>query len=131
MKAMETPEMDTLERILTDEDELEPMVGFSTRVMRAVREDEAATEPIAFPWARFLPGVVVQCALLLGAALWIVLESSGRPPAPSSAVQWLVGAVGSGDPQAQAVLGVLLAWLGTGVLAWITTRWVTPRRISF
>ena len=59
---MKELEMKELDRILANEEELQPMTGFSTRVMRAVREEATATPPIAFPWARFLPGFLAWAA---------------------------------------------------------------------
>jgi len=48
-----------IDRILSREDEILPSSGFSVSVMDAVRREAAVPMPIAFPWRRALPGLVV------------------------------------------------------------------------
>ena len=117
-------EMKELERILTDDEEVQPMTGFSTRVMRAVREEATATPPIAFPWTRFLPGFLLNLGLILGAAVWVLLEPGSSSPAQPIPVEWFF------DPQAQELLWAALTMVGTGVLGWTVSKWVVPRRIA-
>ena len=75
--------MDELDRILTDDPEIQPTIGFSTRVMRAVREEAESMAPIAFPWARFLPGLCVSLVLLATAVVgWFSEAASSLPPSP-------------------------------------------------
>ena len=116
--------MNELERILANEEELQPMTGFSTRVMRAVREEAMATTPIAFPWARFLPGFFLNLGLLLGAVVWMILEPGSSSLAQPIPTEWF------SDPQVQWLLWAALTVVGTGALAWIASRWVAPRRAS-
>ena len=122
---MKEREMDELERILADVGDLQPSTGFSTRVMRAVREESTAMAPIAFPWARFLPGFVLNLGLFLGAAVWILLEPGSFSPTQFVSFEALA------DPKVQGLLGAALATMGTGVLAWTVSRWVAPRRIAY
>ena len=127
---MNDAEMKELERILTTEEELQPMTGFSTRVMRAVREEAEATAPIAFPWARFLPGFVLSFGLLFCTAVWMLLEigpPSSASPVPTTIIpfEWF------SHPQAQGIFFAALAMIGTGVLTWITLKWTAPRRTMF
>ncbi len=119
---MNESEMNELERILANEEELQPMTGFSTRVMRAVREEATATTPIAFPWARFLPGFLLNLGLLLGATVWLLLEPGSSSPAPPIPVEWF------SDPQVQGLLWAALTVVATGALAWTVSRWAAPRR---
>ncbi len=121
---MKESEMNELERILANEEELQPMTGFSTRVMRAVREEAAATAPMAFPWARFLPGFLLNLGLLLGAAVWVILERGSLSPAQPIPAEWF------SDPQVQGLLWAALTVVGTGALAWAASRWVAPRRAT-
>ncbi len=118
-------EINELERILASENELQPMTGFSTRVMRAVREEATATTPIAFPWARFLPGFLLNLGLLLGAAVWMLLEPGSSSLAQPIPAEWF------SDPQVQGLLWAALTVVGTGALAWTTSRWIAPRRAAF
>ncbi len=122
---MKEVEMNELERILANEEDQQPMTGFSTRVMRAVREEATATTPIAFPWARFLPGFLLNLGLLLGAAVWVILEPGSSSRAQLIAAEWF------SDPRVQGLLWAALTVVGTGVLAWTASRWVAPQRASF
>ena len=123
---MKEIELDELERILANEEELQPMTGFSTRVMRAVREEAAAVQPMPFPWVRILPGFVLSLGLLLGAAVWLVLGVGSSSLSEPLRATWLL------DSQAQGLLWAALTVFGSGALAWIVVRWAAPRRgLSF
>lgn len=113
--------MDELDRILTDDPEIQPTIGFSTRVMRAVREEAEGMAPIPFPWARFLPGLCVSLVLLLVALIGWFSEAASSP-ASLAAPSWL------GDPQLQGLLWALVTLAGTGAMVWAVLRWSSPRR---
>lgn len=53
-----------IDRILSRQDEIVPSSGFAASVMEALREESAAPAPIAFPWKRALPGLVVAALVL-------------------------------------------------------------------
>lgn len=115
-----------LERIMTNEEELQPMSGFSTRVMRAVKAEAAMTPPLAFPWARFLPGLLINVVLIIAALLWlfstpgIVIEA---PPVPTA---WFA------EPQTQNLLLAFSTLAGSLFLGWVATRWAGARpTVSF
>jgi hypothetical protein len=57
-----------IDRILSREDEILPSSGFTVSVMDAVRREAAVPSPIAFPWRRALPGLIIG-----GVALAVVL----------------------------------------------------------
>ena len=57
-----------IDRILSREDEILPSSGFTVSVMDAVRREAAVPSPIAFPWKRALPGLIIG-----GVALAVVL----------------------------------------------------------
>ncbi len=60
-------EGDEIDQILSRRDEILPSSGFAASVMEAVRREAAAPPPIAFPWKRALPGMVVGVfALMVG-----------------------------------------------------------------
>ena len=114
-------ELGTLEHILADEEALQPRPGFSTRVLMAVREEARAKEPIAFPWARFLPGVLLNIALLLGGAVWMAIATNGVPLQPIP-TEWLR------DPQTQGLLWATVTLVASCALAWGASNWASPRR---
>ena len=55
---------DELERILSEEREIQPSPMFAAKVMAAVQREAAAPPPIAFPWRRALPGFAGAAAVL-------------------------------------------------------------------
>jgi hypothetical protein len=54
-----------IDGILSREDEILPSSGFAVSVMDAVRREAAILPPIAFPWRRALPGMIVGGFVLL------------------------------------------------------------------
>jgi hypothetical protein len=106
--------MDDLDRILGSERGVTPSPTFTDRVMSAVRSEAAGPAPIAFPWRRVAPvlvlwGVALAAAIVLFA---IVLARSNAPMDAQGLAAKLraIGAVGStGLPLA---VGALLgSWL--------------------
>ena len=53
-----------IDGILTSEQELIPSSGFLAATMERVREEAAAPKPIAFPWLRALPGIVLAAGVI-------------------------------------------------------------------
>jgi hypothetical protein len=53
-----------IDEILAVERELVPSSGFLSSVMERVREEAAAPPPIAFPWKRFVPGMLVTAGVM-------------------------------------------------------------------
>lgn len=53
---------ESIDRILSSEEELIPSSGFTAAVMERIREEAAAPPPIPFPWRRMVPGMVLGCA---------------------------------------------------------------------
>ena len=122
---MREPEMRDLERVLASEEELLPMTGFADRVMRAVKEEATATRPMPFPWARFLPGLLINLGLLVGATVWTILSLDDPSLARPVAADWLA------DPVARGLLCAGLALAATAALAWSVSRWVGTRGAAF
>lgn len=58
-----------VDRILSREEEITPSSGFMASVMEAVRREAAVLPPIAFPWKRVLPWVVVSAVSLIAAVI--------------------------------------------------------------
>ena len=123
---MSQSEMDQLARILAEDEELQPMTGFSTRVMRAVKQEARILAPIAFPLSRFLPGFILNIGLLFGAAVWVMLTDPGSPsPVQLLPAEWFT------DPQIQAVLWAIATMVGTGILTWTVSKCTTPSRSTY
>ena len=79
--------MDDLDRILSEEEWIEPSSGLTDRVMRAVLE-EAEAPPLAFPWWRFALGIGSCLALLLVGL--VSMGSRGLPDvAPLPLGEWI------------------------------------------
>jgi hypothetical protein len=72
---------DPLDRILSQDDSLEPSSGFGASVMAAVRRQADEPPPIPFPWIRFAVGLVACVAL--GAAGARLLERIEPAPFPA------------------------------------------------
>jgi hypothetical protein len=53
-----------IDAILADEEDLIPSSGFLAETMERVREEAAAPKPIAFPWLRALPGIVLAAGVI-------------------------------------------------------------------
>lgn len=73
---MNDPEID---RVLSQQDEILPSSGFTASVMDAVRREAAVPPPIAFPWKRALPGLVVAVlalALVVFVGIAAIVEAS-------------------------------------------------------
>lgn len=84
---------DEFNRIMLEE-EILPSSGFSASVMDAVRREAATPAPIAFPWKRALPGIVVAAATLVTILVICIVKlfepSSSATGQPVSAWQILL-----------------------------------------
>ena len=89
------PDMDDLERLLSNDDDLVPSSGFASSVMEAVQRAADEPPPLRFPWWRFIVGVV-GCIVWAGAAIGVLGELDLAPPteplslavAGASVAQW-------------------------------------------
>jgi hypothetical protein len=91
-RKMEDTEMD---HILSRKDEIVPSSGFAVSVMEAVRQEAAAPPPIAFPWKRALPGLLLAGLAIIavivgGTAVFIqasrAVSAANMPVAPAPLV---------------------------------------------
>ncbi len=121
MKRLTEHEEDEMNRILSQDHEILPSVGFAASVMDAVRREAAAPAPIPFPWKRALPGVVVS-SLALGWILlaWIVhtARSITASAVPQFSVSWpsVASSLFHGNMPSAAgwiVLGLVIALVST------------------
>ena len=75
---------DEIERILADEDTITPSARFLISVMDAVEREAAVSQPLKFPWARALPGLLAMIAAFT-VAIWQGIGSL-RDPASFAAL---------------------------------------------
>ena len=109
---------DELDRILSRNDGIEPSSGFTRNVMDAVRREAAVPAPIAFPWKRALPGLVL-CALCVGAILVAAIVRSGSQPVRDTPGPSIWTDIWNGLWTGLANLAGLLRTLNAGGLGWI------------
>ena len=86
---------DELDRILGAEQDVLPSPHFHASVMRAVRHEAAAPQPIPFPWTRAWPALAA--AVLVVAVSPVVLTESGAAD-PGALDAALRAAAGFGGP---------------------------------
>jgi hypothetical protein len=72
---------DDIERMLASEDPIEPTAGFTAGVMEAVRREAETPVPIAFPWRRAVPGMVLA---VVGTCVLGVLAVTTQAPAAAA-----------------------------------------------
>ena len=102
---------------LRNEPTIEPSLGFAARVMRGVHEQVDDLGALAFPWRRFLPGLVA-CVVLT--VIWLAFSP---PAAPSESMAKLLD-----DPElARTVSWTVMVLLGSWALVWSTMRFAGHR----
>ena len=111
-----------IDRILAGEEELIPASGFVASVMERIEEEARVPAPIAFPWRRAVPGMV----LAVGVFGWGGYEIAGQARAAASnlvfnAPHWpanltanLVGPFGAA--------GWVVIALGISLASWMVSR---------
>jgi hypothetical protein len=118
MRRLTEHDASQIDYILSREDEILPSSGFAISVMDAVRREAAAPPPIAFPWKRALPGMVVAAlALLLVVAGGVMAIAQGyRPATPqlSMTVPFVMPSIFNGGLESAAIwiaLALLVAFV--------------------
>jgi hypothetical protein len=61
---------DPIARMLSSDEALAPSAGFAGRVMDAVQQAAAEPPPLAFPWARFVLGLIT-ILVSAGSSVWL------------------------------------------------------------
>jgi len=112
-RKMEDTEMD---QILSRKDEIVPSSGFTTFVMEAVRQEAAAPPPIAFPWKRALPGlllagVAIVAVIVGGVAIFVQVGRGSLAAHMPSAPAPLVVTGSQGGPVMWTGLALLIAFV--------------------
>ncbi|ANM30920.1 hypothetical protein ABI59_17065 [Acidobacteria bacterium Mor1] len=112
--------MDELERILGEDEGLEPSSGFTRRVMDAV-EQQQAPPPIPFPWLRILPACAGALVVIVAFAAHLAGDSPDSTPTRVVSGFW--------DHPLADKLGLALATLlGSLAVAVISLRLFAPSR---
>ena len=69
--------MDELDRILGEDEGLEPSSGLTRRVMEAVEQDGEAAPPVPFPWVRLLPALVGAVGVVVAFGIYLASGAAG------------------------------------------------------
>lgn len=117
---------DEIDQVLSRNDEILPSSGFTASVMEAVRQEAAAPAPIAFPWKRALPGMVVGgfaliIGLVAGVAAIVRLASESVAPQITGSTLPALPSLFHGGIQS-AVIWTILALLMAFVSVKLSTR---------
>jgi hypothetical protein len=106
-----------IDRGLRNERTIVPSVGFTARVMRAVRHQVGDRGALVFPWRRLLSGLIASVAL---ATIGVVLLPAPQVPDPlSEALE---------DPAlVQGLTWVVMVLLGSWALVWTSMRFAGHR----
>lgn len=108
---------DEIDRILGDEPVVRPGPDFAARVMREVRSEARGpeTEPLAFPWHRFLPGFLTAVTLSLATFMLVGWAADAGLDLPDAdrvlAILGSTSVLGVGGGLAAAAGSLLAAWL--------------------
>ncbi|MGA8743466.1 MAG: hypothetical protein WB561_19910, partial [Terracidiphilus sp.] len=112
--------LESLDRVLSTEEELAPSSGFVSVVMERVREEAAAPKPIPFPWKRVLPGAVVSVGGVAWIGFQIARQGLMHPPDLGSPVELFAHAPLQTGTLESA--GWVAAALGVSLLSWLLAR---------
>jgi hypothetical protein len=106
-----------IDRALRNERTIVPSVGFTARVMRAVRHYAEDRGALTFPWRRLLPGLIGSVALAVIGAVLLPATQASDPL--STALE---------DPVlVQALSWVVMVLLGSWALVWASMRFAGHR----
>jgi hypothetical protein len=112
-----------IDRILANEDQLIPSSGFTASVMDRIREEARVPQPIpllpiAFPWKRAIPGMV-----LAGGGLgWGVVEIVRQAITAAHTPQTFAYTIPEAVVQPMQGLGWAALALGVALASWIAAR---------
>lgn len=111
-----------IDRMLAGEEELIPTSGFAASVMERIQEEARVPAPMAFPWRRAVPGVV----LAAGVFGWGGYEFAGQARAAVSDVVF-TAQHGPADLTANVsgpigAAGWVVIALGISLASWMVSR---------
>lgn len=109
---------DELDRMFSVEQRIVPSANFTRNVMDAVRREASAPAPIAFPWKRALPGLVL-CILSLVGMFVAELMRPGSPRLHEASGPSIWTAIGTFLWTGLSDFGGLLRAANVGGWGWI------------
>lgn len=107
-----------IDEILATEQELVPSSGFLSSVMERVREEAAAPPPIAFPWKRFVPGMLITAGVMGWGAVELVRFVAPR----LSEVKLAPPHIGPAMIQPLEQAGWVVTALAVSLVSWMISR---------
>ena len=121
-------DLDAIDRLLSQEEVVRPSSEFTSRVMRQVRTEAHAPEPLEFPWRRFLPGMLTSLSLTL--ATFMVLGWFGADLPQEAQVlraSELTETLTALEAALSTPTGVGLACAGAALLLSVVAAWWATR----
>jgi hypothetical protein len=112
-----------IDQILSNEDMLIPSSGFVAATMERVREEAATPKPIAFPWLRALPGIVLAAGVL-GWSAFVVVRAGLASAHEISSMQFGVTAA---TGRALEPAGWVALALAVPLVSWLFARRLAGR----
>ncbi len=111
-----------IDRILAGEEELIPASGFVASVMERIQEEARVPAPMAFPWRRAVPGMVLAAGVFGWGGYEMARQASTEASlltftAPHLTADWPANFVQSFGP-----VGWVVIALGLSLASWILSR---------
>jgi hypothetical protein len=114
-----------IDGILAGEEELIPASGFVSSVMERIEEEARVPTPMAFPWRRAIPGMV----LAAGVFGWGGYEIAGQARAAASGLVFTVphwpANLAADSAQPFGAAGWVVLALGISLASWMVSRRIT------
>jgi hypothetical protein len=111
-----------IDRMLAGEEELIPTSGFLSSVMERVKEEARVPAPMAFPWRRAVPGMV----LAAGVFGWGGYEIAGQARAAARGLVLTVphwpANLAADSAQPIGAAGWVVIALGISLASWMVSR---------
>jgi hypothetical protein len=112
----------SIDRILAGEEELIPASGFVSSVMERVKEEARVPAPMAFPWRRAVPGMVLAAGVFGWGGFEIARQATAAAGAldftgPQLPANWQANLT-----QPYGAAGWVVIALGISLASWIFSR---------
>jgi len=111
-----------IDRILAGEEELIPTSGFLSSVMERVKEEARVPAPMAFPWRRAVPGMVLAAGVFGWGGYEIVRQASTEASVLTFTAPHLTANFTANWPRPFGAAGWVVMALGISLASWIVSR---------